>query len=64
MRRLRESRLGEKPLVVATEVAARGIDVPDFTCNPTHTRTRTRTRTRTPAPLTIPLRSDVTPSRE
>ncbi|KAJ1490963.1 P-loop containing nucleoside triphosphate hydrolase protein [Baffinella frigidus] len=30
MRRLRESRLGDKPLVVATEMAARGIDIPDF----------------------------------
>lgn len=30
MRRLREGRLGDKPIVVCTEIAARGIDVPDF----------------------------------
>jgi ATP-dependent RNA helicase DeaD len=28
MRRLREGRLGERPIVVCTEIAARGIDVP------------------------------------
>jgi ATP-dependent RNA helicase DeaD len=30
MRRLREGRLGERPIVVCTEIAARGIDVPGF----------------------------------
>ena len=28
MRRLREGRLGDRPIVVCTEIAARGIDVP------------------------------------